>query len=189
MNVSPSEAQEALAAIQAMVQKTRRFLSSSGAYAFFIIWGAVWLVGFLANQFLSEEIVGYLWMGLDILGGLLSWIVGVRMSRSVRSATGGVSGKRIAWFWILLVLYMIALIAVTWPVDVKQIAVIIVLVLMIGWLAMGLLLSFFSVRLTLAITALALISYFLLPGYFHLLMAFLGGGGLIVLGLYIRSRW
>ena len=49
MNVSPSEAQEALAAIQAMVQKTRRFISSSGAYAFFIIWGAVWLVGFLAD--------------------------------------------------------------------------------------------------------------------------------------------
>jgi hypothetical protein len=39
------------------------------------------------------------------------------------------------------------------------------------------------------ITALALVGYFLLPGIFNLWMAILGGGGMIVLGLYIRSRW
>jgi hypothetical protein len=189
MNVSPSEAQEALAAIQAMIKKTRRAIASSGAYAFFIIWGAVWLVGFLGNQFLPEEIVGPLWLVLDILGGLASWIVGVQMNRNLRSASSAISGKRIAWFWILLILYLIAFIGVAWPLDVKQIAVFIVLIVMIGWVAMGTLLSFVSIRLTLAITALALASYFLLPDYFHLLMALLGGGGLIVLGLYIRSRW
>jgi hypothetical protein len=189
MNVSPNEAEEALAAIQAMMKKTRRVISSSGAYAFFIIWGAVWLVGFLGNQFLPQKIIGYCWLGLDILGGLLSWAVTARMSRNIRSTSGAISGKRIAWFWILLVLYLTAFIGVAWPLDVKQVSVFIVLIIMIGWLAMGLLLSFTSIRWTLAITALALVSYFLLPDYFHLLMAILGGGGMIGLGLYIRSRW
>jgi hypothetical protein len=154
-----------------------------------ILWGAIWLVGFLGNQFLPSEVAGYLWLGLDILGGLASWSVGARMSRGIRSAGSVVSGKRIAWFWVLLVLYLAAFIAVAWPMDVKQVAVFIVLIVMIGWLAMGLLLSFVSVRMTLAVTTLALVGYFLLPDYFHLLMAILGGGGLIVLGLYIRSRW
>jgi hypothetical protein len=56
-------------------------------------------------------------------------------------------------------------------------------------MAMGLLLSFASIWWGLALTALALIGYFLLPGIFYLWMAILGGGGMIVLGLYIRSRW
>jgi hypothetical protein len=34
-----------------------------------------------------------------------------------------------------------------------------------------------------------LIGYFLLPGIFYLWMAVLGGGGMIALGLHIRSRW
>jgi hypothetical protein len=65
----------------------------------------------------------------------------------------------------------------------------IILFVMTGWVAMSLLLSFGSVWPGLIITALALIGYFLLPGIFYLWMAVLGGGGMIALGLYIRSRW
>jgi hypothetical protein len=46
MNISPTEAEEALTAIQAIMQKTRRAISSSGAYNFMILWGAIWLIGF-----------------------------------------------------------------------------------------------------------------------------------------------
>ncbi len=46
MNISPTEAEEALAAIQAMMKKTRRAISSSGAYAFLIVWGSHLAAGF-----------------------------------------------------------------------------------------------------------------------------------------------
>jgi hypothetical protein len=65
----------------------------------------------------------------------------------------------------------------------------IILFIMLGQLAMGLLLSFSAVWWALPITALALIGYFLLPGIFYLWMGVLGGGGMIVLALYIRARW
>ena len=189
MNVSPTEAEEALAAIQRMTQKTRRSISSSGAYVFLIISGIIWLVGFLCTQFLTGEIVGYIWMGLDILG-----------SDSVhpRSASGwaGASAARrqpqrqTNWFfWLLLFFYCIAAIAVARPTDGKQVTMFIILFVMVGRLAMGLLLSFSSIWWALPITALALVGYFLLPGIFYLWMAILGGGGMIALGLYIRSRW
>jgi hypothetical protein len=189
MNISPSEAEEALAAIQAMVQKTRRAISSSGAYAFLIVWGIIWLMGFTGSQFLPQPFAGYSWMGLDVLGGILSAIIGIRMNRGVRSSASTASGKRIAWFWLLLFFYCAAAIAVAWPSGGKQASMFIILFVMIGWLAMGLLLSFASIWPGLLITALALIGYFLLPNIFYLWMAILGGGGMIVLGLYIRSRW
>jgi hypothetical protein len=189
MNISPREAEEALATIQGMMQKTRRAISSSGAYIFLIIWGAIWLLGFLNSQFLPNQIAGNIWIGLDILGGILSVVFGVRMNRGVRSSSPVTSGKRIALFWLLLFLYCTASIGVAWPANGKQIAMFIVLFVMVGWNAMGLLLSFYAVWGGLALTALTLISYFLLPGVFYLLMAILGGGGMIVLGLYIRIRW
>ncbi len=189
MNVSPSEAEEALAAIQNMMRKTRRAISTSGAYKFLFIWGAIWMVGFLNSQFLTGALVGYIWMGLDILGGALSAFVGIRLNRGVRSANSTTTGKRIGLFWLALFLYCVAAGAVVWPIDLKQGAMIIILFVMLGWMAMGLLLSFTPARWGLAITVLALIGYFLLPGIFFLWMAVLGGGGMIALGLYIRARW
>jgi hypothetical protein len=189
MNISPIEAEEALASIQVMMQKTRRLISSSGAYVFLIIWGVIWLLGFTGSQFLSQDIGGYAWMGLDILGGILSAVVGIRMGRGVRSSSSTSTGKRIGIFWMLLFFYVAATVAVSWPADGKQLSMYIILFVMVGWLAMGLLLSFTSIWPGLVITALALIGYFLLPGIFYLWMALLGGGGMIALGLYIRARW
>lgn len=189
MNITPEEAEEALAAIQLMTQKTRRFISSSGSYIFLILWGIVWLFGFLSSQFLPQEISGYVWIVLDIIGGILSTFIGIRMSRGVRSTSTITSGRRIGLFWLLLFVFTIATVAVSWPVNYKLITMYIILFVMVGWLAMGLLLSFSSVWAGLIITALALIGYFLLPDFFFLWMAILGGGGMIAFGLYIRSRW
>ncbi len=189
MNISPTEAEQALEAIQNIMEKTRWAILNSGAYIFQIVWGFIWLLGFLGNHFFDLKTSGFIWMGLDILGGVLSVIVGIRMGQNVRSPSGTVIGKRIAWFWLLLFLYCFALRAVVSPLDGKQMAMLIILFVMIGWIAMGLLLSLDSVWWGLVITSLSLIGYFLLPDIFYLWMAFLGGGGMIALGIYIRYRW
>jgi hypothetical protein len=189
MNISSDEAEEALAAIQSVTQKTRRSIANSGAYIFLILTGSIWLVGFLATQFLTGEIVAYIWIGMSILCSVLSIPLGTRASRRVRGLSTTTYAKRIGIFWLLLVFYGIVAIAITRPTDGKQVAMIIILFIMIGQLAMGLLFSFSSVWWALPITALALVGYFLLPGIFYLWMAILVGGGIIVLGLYIHLRW
>lgn len=189
MDISPNEAEEALAAIQAMVRKTKRWISSSGAYTLLIVWGSVWLLGFLSNHFLDNEIAGRLWIGLDIAGGIISAVIGSRMNRRVRSASSLSSGKQIGWFWLFLFLACALAIALTRPEDGKQFAILIILFVMIGWMAMSLLLSLFSTSLGVAILALALIGYLFLGDYFFLWMGILGGGGMIASGFYIRNRW
>ena len=52
-----------------------------------------------------------------------------------------------------------------------------------------LLLSFFPVWPGLIVIALMLGGYFLLPGLFYLWMGILVGGGMISLGVYVRTRW
>ena len=189
MDISRTEAEEALAAIQAMVEKTRRTISRSGAYIFLIVWGVIWLLGFSSSHFLPNDTASYIWIGLDVLGVLLSVGLGLRLNRHVRRPSASESGKRIAWFWLILFFYCFAAIRVAWPVDGKQMAMFIILFVMVGWIAMGTLLSFASVWWGLAITAMALIGYIFLPSIFFLWMAVLGGGGMIALGFYIRNRW
>ena len=189
MDVSRSEAEEALAAIQTMAQKTRHSIASGGTYITLIVTGIIWLVGFTCQQFLPKEIAGYVWAGLSILGGTLGTLLAFRAGMRVRSPATIPTAKRIGVFWLLLVFYGLAVIAITRPTDGKQLTVLIVLFIMVGQLAMGLLFSFSSVWWTLPVSALALVGYFLLPGIFYLWMAILGGGGMIALGLYIRFRW
>jgi hypothetical protein len=189
MNVSATEAEETLAAIQTIAQKTRHSIASGGTYITLIVTGVVWLVGFLATQFLSGAIVASIWIGMSIIGSVAGILLGNRLGKRVRNPSFNATTKRAIIFWMLLVLYAVAAIALARPTDGKQVTAFIILFIMIGQLSMGLLISFDSVWWALPITALALIGYFLLPGIFYLWMAFLGGGGMIAFGLYIRARW
>jgi hypothetical protein len=189
MKVTPSEAEEALAAIQVITQRTRRSIASSGAHISLIITGVVWLIGFICTQFLSGAIVAYVWIGLSILGSLLATFLNMRTGQRVRSPSAGATTRRIGMTWLLLAVYCLAAIAIAWPLDGKQLTAFIVLFVLIGWLTMGLQLSFTPIWPGLVVIALLLGGYFLLPEYFYLWVGLLGGGGMIALGLYIRSRW
>ncbi len=189
MNISPNEAEEALAAIQTITQKTRQSMASGGTYVTLIVTGLIWLIGFTCTQFLAGNILRYIWGGLSLFGGAAGTVLGFRLSRRVHSPSAAAIGKRIGLFWVLLVIYGVTTILIARPADGKQATMLVVLFVMLGYLSMSLLFSFASVWWPLPITVLALICYFLLPGLFYLSMGLLCGGGMIVLGLYIRYRW
>ena len=189
MNISPSEAEEALAAIQTMTQKTRHSIASGSAYISLIITGIVWLIGFTATQFLTPPLLVWIWIVTSIVGSALATFIGIRAGKRVRIASSAVTGKRIATFWVLLILFASAIIAVAHPTDGKQITLLIILLAMIGQMGMGLLLSFSATWWTVPVAAVALIGYFFALEWFFLWMGLLGGGTMIILGLYIRLRW
>jgi hypothetical protein len=187
--ISTTEAEEALAAIQNISQKTRQSIASGGTYITLIVTGAVWLIGFICTQFLSREMVAYIWAGLSIIGGTVGTFLGFRTGKRVRSPATAPTVKRVILFWLLLALYGITFIAIAHPADGKQATLFVVMFIMLGQLAMGLLFSFSSVWWAIPVTALALAGYFFLPGIFYLWMGILGGGGMVILGIYIKNRW
>jgi hypothetical protein len=177
MYVSPNEAKEALAVIQTIMQKARHSIANSGASSSLIITGIVWLIGYICTQFLPATIIVYIWIGLSLLGSTLATILGIRRNKRQRSPSTTTTAKRIGIFWLLLIIYCIAMLAIAWPMDGRQLTTFIILSVMIGQLAMGLLFSFKSVWWVLPITGLVLICYFLLPSLFYLWMGILDGGG------------
>lgn len=189
MRVSLDEAQDALSAIQQVTQRTRRSIGSSGAYIFLITTGAVWLLGFVATQFLSEQAAAAIWVSSSVIGSALAGVVGRRNDQRVRSPSASATVRRAVIFWLLLALFCVACIAVAQPTDGKQVTMFVVLFVLLGQAAMGLLLSFATTWWAAPIAALAVAGYFLFPAYFYLWMGLLVGGSMIALGVYIRVRW
>ena len=189
MTISPSEAEEALAAIESIAQKTRRSIAGGSAYVSLIVTGIVWLVGFTATQFLTGAIVVTIWIVSSILGSIAATVMGIQVGRRVRSASASVAGKRIATFWFLMILFSLGALAVAQPTDGKQLTMLIILFAMIGQMGMGLLLSFSVTWWTVPVVALTLSGYFFFPEIYYLWMGLLGGGTMIILGLYVRFRW
>ncbi|HTX78247.1 MAG TPA: hypothetical protein VMC62_01195 [Longilinea sp.] len=189
MNISPDEAEEALIAIQKVTRHTQRSIASSGAFITLIITGIVWLIGFSATQFLAGWIVPAIWIAISIAGSAISILLGNRMGGRVHSPTFSATAKRALLFWLFLALLAIAVIAVARPTDGKQTTMMVVLFIMIGQMAMGLLLSFTTTAWALAVSAIALVGYFFFPGILYLWLGILGGGGMMALAFYIRARW
>jgi hypothetical protein len=189
MQVSPTEAEAALEAIETVARRTRQSLSSTGTFMTMVITGTIWLIGFTCTQFLPPPLIGYIWAGLSGLGCILGVVFGVRMGSRHRSEQTPVMAKRVGIFWLLLILFAVAFFAVASPIDGKQATMFVILFNLLGQMGMGLLFSFSAVWWTIPITILALIGYFFFSGIFYLWIAILGGGGMIALGFYIRSRW
>jgi hypothetical protein len=110
-----------------------------------ILTGIVWLVGFLATQFPTGQIVAYIWIGMSILCSVLSIPMGIQNSRHLRRPFVASYAKRIGTFFVMLAFYTVATIIVARPRDPKQVSTLIVLFIMLAQLSMGMLLSFVAV--------------------------------------------
>jgi hypothetical protein len=156
------------------------------------------VIGYSATQFYPAY-AGLAWMGLITIGGVSSWVVGMRNQSSIQSE----NGRRIGVFWLILFGY-----AAVWllllhpaklpqgaewahyqPINDRQISAFFATVPMFAYVVGGLWFGRFFVWLGAVVTAMTLFGFYCLPQWFQLWMALTGGGSLIAAGLYIRKSW
>ncbi len=190
VTVSAADAQRSLAAIEETMTRIRRGIAAAGA-PYLIIWGAVWIAGFAAAQFLPAW-GGWIFSALDCVGVALS--IGVGFAYSRKAAVRSPGERKIFWrimiFWIAIFAYVFLWMALVRHWEALTAAAFISTVAMFAYVVMGLWFDALYLTLTgFAVTALTLVGYYLLPGWFMLWMAIFGGGTLLGTGLYIRSAW
>ncbi len=187
MDITQQEAQSSLETIEAIQRQTRRALAHGGGPFFMIIWGAVWLVGYLASYFLNDRAAGTVWMVADAAGIAASFLTGWWMSRQVRMPG---HDARIAIFWLLWLVYAALIVWLTESYANPDLTgVLIAVFAMFGYVVMGLWLWRPLIWVGIGVTILALAIYLLIPDYADLAMAILGGGALIGSGVYIYRNW
>ncbi len=179
-----NEAHESLEIVRQATELTRQAVARAGTGYMLIIWGIVWLVGFLGSQFLGEA-QGYLWLVLDVFAVVGMAVVILKSRRQVRSA----HGKRIGIFWLALFVYGALIFWIAGPIRGNQYLLFITILVSFGYVVMGLWFSPPLLYIGLGITALAMIGWQLIPAYLGAWLALVGGGGLIASGIFIlRGR-
>lgn len=186
MNISPEEAQEALAAIELTRMKTQKGYGYNGYYL--MIWGTVWLIGFLVSQFLQSQtaVVGWTWGGLVLVAWISSAVLGINQARNVRSQTG----QQIGFFYLALFTFAVLWFILLAPRNAEQGVMFFVSLIMFGGVISGIFYRNLAIVVgSLFATALALVGYYLLSGYFYLWEAIFGGLAMLVPGVALRLHW
>ncbi len=196
--ITPEEARASLAEIDRIVLLTRQTIARGGSAPIVILWGVIWMIGYGDMQFFPQT-PHWFWAILDVVGIAGSFRLG-RWSREspVKHAHGG----RIGISWLILFAFgaIWFILLGPWSLNAPQqakyipdldrkIAAYWATVPMFAYVLMGLWLDRFFVWLGAFVTIATLVGYFYITGYFFLWMAVIGGGSLVVSGVFIRKNW
>lgn len=198
MNISKQEAQESLNDIESVTEQTRKAIAYGGSSGMLTLWGVIWMIGYSVTQFYPAY-AGWAWMPLIAIGAIGCWILGARNHSCFRNA----NAWRIGVFWLVLFAYAAVWLTLLhpanlpsgaeWahyqPINDRQISAFFATVPMFAYVVGGLWFGRFFVWLGALVTVLTLVGFYLLTSWFQLWMAIIGGGSLIVAGLYIRNSW
>ncbi len=184
MNITPTEAAEALRDIDATALRSREFKSYRIAAPYFFIWGVIWILGYGATG-LSPR-YGIAWLPLTFIGVVLNAYIGWRNRRQ----ESGSARQGTMWWatFIAFALFIAATYAILPPHEVNQMNAFPALVTAMAYGLAGI----WSNRprliwLGAAVAAATMGGYFFLAPWFAFWMAAVGGGGLILTGFWMRT--
>jgi hypothetical protein len=184
MNVSPEEARASLVTIHQTQTQMKKLVGITGYFS--IIWGLVWFLGLLGNQYLPENDAWVIWAPACVVGWILSTILGIHLGKQTRSP----SGTRMAFFWLALGGFAVLWFLVMQPASWKQDSLFIMTVFMFGGMAVGIIERVLPLIIcNLSMAALLVIGYYLVPAYFFLWAAIFCGLAMVGIGLVMRLYW
>lgn len=189
MNITPEEAQATLDNIRQTTTKAHG-ISHFWAY-YMLLWGIVWMAGFLASQW-QPQFIGWIWGIVIVVGMVGSAILGITQGGRMRSAPGSrtaLIGTQLGIF--NGVLYGFAILwLIIFPLTPHQVAMLWVTIVMFSTIIAGAWLRIpLSIGLGVGITAVSVLGYYLLPSYFYLWEAVFAGLPLVAVSVYyLRQR-
>jgi len=182
--IDPREAASALSDIEQIVHRVRQSTIYHFASLMLVLWGALIFVGNVATELWPRQ-GGSIWIAVNVLGCAGSFAVGAVESRRMRLHR---FDRRVVAAFVLFfafgILWSIALghftprqLGAFWPTYFMMVYTIVGLWVGAAFVAIGL-----------GITALTLVGYFFVGGWFDLWMAVVNGGGLILGGFWMRRN-
>ncbi|WP_420643960.1 hypothetical protein [Candidatus Leptofilum sp.] len=167
-------------------QAAQEALGRSEVGWFFLIWGMVWLIGFLTSQFAPAGWLLWVWLLLCAAGAGLSAVIGLRLGRQVQYTQ---TGPKLGLFYPVFLGFCLLWLLLVRPESWQETAVLAISFLGFAVVVNGILLN---VRLFMWIgligTGLAVAVYLWLPAQFGLIVGLGAGGGMIAAGLRLLMR-
>jgi hypothetical protein len=181
MPVSPNEASDALRAVSKTEHASSTAFRYSRAAPQLILWGVVWFVGY-GVSYLNPRWSG-IWIPLVIGASIASGWLGAR----ARAAALRPDWRLSAALAVAILVSLCALFAILPRLDRLSTAAIFPILIGFAYTVVGIRHRAFRLLVTgVVLTALTLIGFYWLPSDFSLWMAVVGGGGLVLGGVWLR---
>ncbi len=180
MALSPDEAAQALSEIAAAETRSRTAYGYLIGGSYLILWGVIWVVCYSLVDFRPRD-VSAIWLVGSTVGVIGSIILGRR--RGEREERRGwrafipAAGYTVFTFLLLNILR---------PRSVEDSSIAVALVVSLAYVQIGVHLGDRLVLIGAGLAALSLAGYCWIPAHFHLYMAFVGGGSMILAGFWLR---
>jgi hypothetical protein len=183
MTLSSEQASQALRELEAVGQRSGQLYRYQRFAPMLVLWGVIWLVGFSLTHFYPAR-ASWIWITLDVIGVGGCMVLGGR-GRHDASSNG------IAWRWLVSIAvifaFYIVILNIFQPVSGPQSAVLIALIVALFYVLGGVWLGARLAITGAAMAVLTLVGYTVFPAYFFLWMAVVGGGALMLGGLWLRT--
>jgi len=180
--VTQEDADTALRDVEATMNRAQRALSYKSAAPHLLIWGTIWALGYgigAANLVAN----GLHWPALVAAGAVASIVIGLRESRR---RTGSTEWRPLATMGAVAV-FITALFTVLPPQTGNQIGTFFPLLVALAYGLIAIWSGGLRIGLVgILVGAASLYAFHFEPARFDLLMAIIGGGGLILGGLWLR---
>jgi len=179
MSLAPQDAIDALRAVDETDATSRTLHGYSVAAPHMILWGCAYAAGY-SYGYLRPENAGAVWLVLVPLA-----IIGDVMLSGSRES--GAKWQIFAGLMATFLAFIVATGAIMQPHDPRQMAAFVPILVGCCYIVLGIGAGRRLVLTGIALFALTLLGFFAFPSIFLLWMAVVGGGGLILGGLWLRQ--
>ena len=182
MTITKQEAADALGEVERARGDMFRITLYATTAPHLMIWGAAWLIADSLTQYVQRfELV---WPVTSAVFGVASFVVSLRTRAS---APSGAAGWRPAATFLAVLVFLGCLFSVLWPLSGKQIHSFFGLFLALAYAILGVWFGRRLLFLGAVLAGLTMFGYFRLDAWYPLFMGLVGGGGLILGGLWLRK--
>lgn len=178
--IANQEAASVLKEAEATERRSRQAYNYSVGAPHLFIWGAAWIAGY-GGSALAGDAANWIWAGVIVLGSAASFLVG-----RARHGADYAFGRRLALLGVVYA-FSAALFVVFQPLSGSQVAAYWPLLIAALYAGFGLWIGMRFIVMGAILAAATLGGYFFLPHHFLLWMAFVGGGALILGGIWLRQ--
>ena len=186
MGISKTEAASALTDIESTAGRSRLLKGYHTSGPILMAWGVIWALGYSAMGLLRPEQWGLVWLVLDAVGIAAT----ILLARGAKS--GGKSGAKAGQGWKIaasvfaIMAFMTATYAIFRPTSVEPAIVYPGVMTGLVYAGVGIAYAPRYLWIGAAVFVASLVGYFFFLPYLAFWMAAVGGGGLILAGLWLR---
>lgn len=186
MSLSSEEAAASLSQVEQAGRRSSQLYFYHCSSPHLILWGIIWIVGYGGTGLFPAYSL-HLWLALVAIG-VASGVFLNRARKHDRYATGPYAW-RMAALWALIMFFVFATYAILKPTNGVQLCAYPALITGCTYVAVGLWRGLRYVIAGLVVVALTLFGFYEITGFLQncLWFAFVGGGAMILTGLWFRA--